>query len=194
MWCMCMDSMDVVRGVYHMGTRVCAQQKQIELSTSRANWKKSRKSRPERGSNPRPIDPKHNIHPLAYGEITHTLSLSQSYVSGTHTFTQKHTQNTHHHSPHPTIHFVSLWGALLLLSEPKSNICFSRTEIKNEWFSALLGCGYMFSTMSDTVVRSYTGIHAPVYSNQTPLVWVVPGHSDPPADTHTGLELHKVVS
>ena len=51
----------------------------------------------------------------------------------------------------------------------------------------------MFSTMSDTVVRSYTGIHALVYSNQTPLVWVVPGHSDPPADTHTGLELHKVV-
>jgi hypothetical protein len=38
-----MDSMDVVRGVYHMGTRVCAQQKQIELSTSRANWKKVEK-------------------------------------------------------------------------------------------------------------------------------------------------------
>lgn len=84
-------------------------------------------------------------------------------------------------------------GALLSLSEPNIKNCSSRTEVKNGWFWTLLGCTYMFSTMLDTVVRSYTGIHAPVYSNQTPLVWVVPGHSGPPADTQTDLELHKVV-
>src|SRR6478736_958940 len=99
MWCMCMDSMDVVRGVYHIGTRVCAQQKQNELSTSRANWKKSRKSRPERGSNPRPIDPKHNIHPLAYGEITHTLSLSIIRIWNTHIHPKTHTKHTPSLSP-----------------------------------------------------------------------------------------------
>ena len=89
-----MDSMDVVRGVYHMGTRVCAQQKQNELSTSRANWKKSRKSRPERGSNPRPIDPKHNIHPLAYGKSA-TLSLSLDHTYLEHTHSPKNTHKTH---------------------------------------------------------------------------------------------------
>jgi hypothetical protein len=50
----------------------------------------------------------------------------------------------------------------------------------------------MLSTMLDMVVRSYTVYHVPVYSNQTPLACVLPGHSSPPADRYTDLELHKV--
>jgi hypothetical protein len=50
----------------------------------------------------------------------------------------------------------------------------------------------MFSTMPDTMVKSYTVYHTPVYSIQTPLARVLPGHSSPPADRWTSLELHKV--
>jgi len=51
----------------------------------------------------------------------------------------------------------------------------------------------MFSTMPDTMVKSYTVYHTSVYSIQTSLARVLPGHSTPPADRWTSLELHKVV-
>jgi hypothetical protein len=50
----------------------------------------------------------------------------------------------------------------------------------------------MFSAMADTMVKSYTVYTAPVYSIHTSLASVLPGHSSPPADTWTTLELHKV--
>jgi len=71
-------------------------------------------------------------------------------------------------------------------------IGFSLPEAKNEWFGALPGCGPMFSTMGDRMVRSYTVYTPPVYSIQTPLASVLRGHSIPPAESWTSLELHKV--
>lgn len=129
---------------------------------------------------------------MTYRQIGTGLSFS-IILHYHHTIKPIHTITQHTPSlSQPKYTCTHYTGSLLLLSEPNITFCFSLPELKNEWFRAFSECAPMFSTMADTMVRSYTVYTMSVYSIQTSLARVLPDHSSPPADTWTILELHKV--